>query len=73
MQASEEVGAPEQPCVCLGVFVELYSTVRCLFPYIRKVFKHHPKDTQHSFNNYQMTIYLALWIMGNAIIIHTTG
>lgn len=30
-----------------------------------------PKDTQHSFNYYQMTIYSALLIMGNAISLDT--
>jgi len=55
-----------------GVF-RAVSKLSCSLHRKSKGFIHHfPKDIQHSFNNYQMTIYSALLIMGIAISTDTT-
>lgn len=69
MQDSKGVSAPGGAFVCLGVFLELYSKLSYSSHRRSKCLTHLPKD---SFNNYQITIYLALLIMGNAISINTT-
>lgn len=65
MQDGKGISAPGGPFVYVGVFLELYSKLSYSSHRSSECFMHHLR--KDSFNNYQITIYSALLIMGNAI------